>query len=163
MHIKTGGWLTSDSVEMSLKETILQQQNAATKAKNAVQMNTLRMLRAAIKNREVELRAELEDPEVLRVIHTQIKQHRESIRQYKEGGRHDLVKKEEQELLILMSFMPEQLSEEAISVTVTRVIEELGAKDMRDMGRVMQMLMAKLADSADGKMVSEIARKQLGS
>lgn len=163
MPIKTGVWLTSDSVEMSLKETILQQQNAATKAKDAVQMNTLRMLRAAIKNREVELRAELEDPEILRVIHTQIKQHRESIRQYKEGGRHDLVKKEEQELLILMSFMPEQLSEEAITRTVTGVIEELGATDMRDMGRVMKMLMTKLADSADGKVVSEIARKQLGS
>ncbi|MBW1869758.1 MAG: GatB/YqeY domain-containing protein [Deltaproteobacteria bacterium] len=163
MPIKTGVWLTSDSVEMSLKETILQQQNAATKVKDAVQTNTLRMLRAAIKNREVELRAELEDPEILRVIHTQIKQHRESIRQYKEGGRHDLVKKEEEELLILMSFMPEQLSEEAITRTVTRVIEELGATDMRDMGRVMKMLMAKLAGSADGKVVSEIARKQLGS
>lgn len=148
---------------MSLKETIFQQQTAATKAKDAVQINTLRMLRAAIKNREVELRGELEDPEVLRVVGTQIKQHRESIRQYKEGGRDDLVKKEEQELSILMSFMPEQLSEEAIAQAVTRVIEELGATDMKDIGRVMKTLMAELAGSADGKVVSEIARKQLSS
>ena len=148
---------------MSLKETILQQQTAATKAKDVVQINTLRMLRAAIKNREVELRGELEDQEVLRVVGTQIKQHRESIRQYKEGGRDDLVKKEEQELSILMSFMPEQLSEEAIAQAVTRVIEELGATDMKDIGRVMKTLMAELAGSADGKVVSEIARKQLSS
>jgi len=148
---------------MSLKETILQQQTAATKAKDAVQINTLRMLRAAIKNREVELRGELEDQEVLRVVGIQIKQHRESIRQYKEGGRDDLVKKEEQELSILMSFMPEQLSEEAIAQAVTRVIEELGATDMKDIGRVMKTLMAELAGSADGKVVSEIARKQLSS
>ncbi len=148
---------------MSLKETIFQQQTAATKARDAVQINTLRMLRAAIKNREVELRGELEDQEVLRVVGTQIKQHRESIRQYKEGGRDDLVKKEEQELSILMSFMPEQLSEEAIAQAVTRVIKELGATDMKDIGRVMKTLMAELADSADGKVVSEIARKQLSS
>lgn len=148
---------------MSLKETILQQQTAATKAKDAVQISTLRMLRAAIKNREVELRGELEDQEVLRVVGTQIKQHRESIRQYKEGGRDDLVKKEEQELSILMSFMPEQLSEEAIAQAVTRVIKELGATDMKDVGRVMKTLMAELAGSADGKVVSEIARKQLSS
>lgn len=148
---------------MSLKETILQQQTAATKARDAVQINTLRMLRAAIKNREVELRGELEDQEVLRVVGTQIKQHRESIRQYKEGGRDDLVKKEEQELSILMSFMPEQLSEEAIAQAVTRVIKELGATDMKDVGRVMKTLMAELAGSADGKVVSEIARKQLSS
>jgi hypothetical protein len=148
---------------MSLKETIFQQQTAATKARDAVQINTLRMLRAAIKNREVELRGELEDQEVLRVVGTQIKQHRESIRQYKEGGRDDLVKKEEQELSILMSFMPEQLSEEAIAQAVTRVIKELGATDMKDVGRVMKTLMAELAGSADGKVVSEIARKQLSS
>lgn len=148
---------------MSLKETILQQQTEATKAKDSVRLNTLRMLRAAIKNREVELRAELEDQEILRVIHTQIKQHRDSIRQYKEGGRNDLADKEEQELAILMSYMPEQLSEEAITRIVIQVIEELDAKEMKDIGRVMKTLMAKLAGLADGKVVSEIARSQLSS
>ncbi|UCD87662.1 MAG: GatB/YqeY domain-containing protein [Desulfobacterales bacterium] len=148
---------------MSLKETILEQQNAATKLRDVVQINTLRMLRAAIKNREIELRAELDDREILRVIRTQIKQHKDSIHQYKEGGRHDLAKKEEQELTILGSFMPEQLSEEAITHIVRRVIQELDAKDMKDMGRVMKTLMMKLADSADGKVVSDIVRKELAS
>jgi uncharacterized protein YqeY len=148
---------------MSLKETILQQQTTATKDRDTVKINTLRMLRAAIKNREIELRAELEDQEVLRVIGTQIKQHRESIRLYEEGGRDDLAKKEEEELSILMSFMPEQLSEEAVIETATRVIEELGATDMKDMGRVMKTLMAKLAGSADGRIVSQVVKKQLSS
>jgi uncharacterized protein YqeY len=148
---------------MSLKETILQQQAEATKARDAVQINTLRMLRAAIKNREIELRGELEDQEVLRVISTQIKQHKESIRQYKEGGRNDLVEKEELELSILMSFMPEQLSEEEITQLVAQVVEELGATNMGDMGRVMKTLMARLAGSADGKVVNDIVRKKLSA
>lgn len=146
---------------MSLKETISQQLTAATKAKDAVRMSTLRMLRAAIKNREVELRAELKDPEILRVIGTQVKQHRDSIRQYGDAGRRDLVKREEEELGILMSFMPEQLSEAAVTEVVAGVIQELDAKDMKDMGRVMKTAMAKLAGSADGKMVSEIVKKKL--
>lgn len=146
---------------MSLKKSIIEQLMASTKARDTVRMNTLRMLRAAIKNREVELQTELGDQEVLRVISTQVKQHKDSIRHYKEGGRNDLQKKEEQELAILMSFMPEQLSEEAIAKIVTQVIEEVDARDMRDMGKVMKLLMNKIAGSADGKVVSEIVRKQL--
>ena len=146
---------------MSLNKTIIQELKAATKARDAVGKNALRMLRAAVKNREVELRTELDDQEVLRVIRTQVKQHRDSIRQFREAGRSDLAKKEEQELTILMSFMPEQLSEEAIGRMVTQVIAELGAKDMRDMGKVMKALMAKLANSANGKVVNKIVRKQL--
>jgi uncharacterized protein YqeY len=146
---------------MSLKETISQELAAATKARNAVRMSTLRMLRAAIKNREVELRAELEDPEVLRVIGTQVKQHKDSIRQFEDAGRSDLVKREQEELDILMSFMPEQLSEAAITKVVAGVIRDLDAKDMKDMGRVMKAAMARLAGSADGKIVNEIVRKEL--
>ena len=148
---------------MSLKKTILRQLTEATKAKDAIRMNTLRMLRAAIKNREVELRTELQDQEILRLIRTQVKQHKDSIRLFKEGNRHDLAEKEEDELAILMSFMPEQLSEEAIGQMVTRAIEELDAKGMRDMGRVMKRLMSELGGSADGKIVSEIVRSLLSN
>lgn len=123
----------------------------------------MRMLRAGIKNREVDLQAELEDKEILSVIRRQVKQHKESIRHYKEGGREDLVKKEEQELAILMSFMPEQLSEEAIAKIVGQVIKELDAKEMKDMGRVMKKLMVELSGSADGKFISEIVKSQLSS
>jgi len=148
---------------MSLKESISQQLIAATKAKDVVRINTMRMLRAGIKNREVDLQAELEDKEILSVIRRQVKQPKASMRHYKEGGREDLVKKEEQELAILMSFMPEQLSEEAIAKIVSQVIKELDAKDMRDIGGVMKKLMAELAGSADGKLVSEIVKSQLSS
>lgn len=148
---------------MSLKESISQQLIAATKAKDVVRINTMRMLRAGIKNREVDLQAELEDKEILSVIRRQVKQHKESIRHYKEGGREDLVKKEEQELAILMSFMPEQLSEEAIAKIVGQVIKELDAKEMKDMGRVMKKLMVELSGSADGKFISEIVKSQLSS
>ena len=146
---------------MSLKETIAQQLAGATKAKDAVRMDTLRMLRAAIKNREVELRAELEDAEIVRVIGSQIKQRKESIRQYEEAGRTDLSEKEEAERDILLSFMPEQVSEEEVSRIIVEVIEELDAKEMKDMGRVMKAAMAKFAGSADGKMVNEIVKKKL--
>ena len=114
-----------------------------------------------MKNREVELRAELKDAEIVRVIGSQIKQRKESIRQYEVGGRMDLAKKEEEELEILMSFMPEQISEEAVNRVVIEIIEELGAKNMKDMGMVMKAAMARLAGSADGKMVNDIVRKEL--
>lgn len=146
---------------MSLQETIQNQLIVATKKKDAVHVGTLRMLRAAIKNREVELQAGLDDQEILRLILTQIKQRKESIRQFKEGGRDDLVNKEEQELAVLMSFMPEQLSVEAINDVVAAMIQELGAKDMKDMGRVMKKVMGQLAGSADGKLVNEMVRKHL--
>ena len=146
---------------MSLQETIQNQLIVATKKKDAVHVGTLRMLRAAIKNRQVELQADLDDQEVLRLIRTQIKQRKEAIRQFEDGGRDDLVNKEEQELAVLMSFMPEQLSVEAINDVVAAVIQELGAKDMKDMGRVMKTVMGQLAGSADGKLVNEMVRKHL--
>jgi len=146
---------------MSLQEMIQNQLIVATKKKDAVHVGTLRMLRGAIKNREVELQAGLDDQEILRLIRTQIKQRKESIRQFKEGGRDDLVNKEEQELAVLMSFMPEQLSVEAINDVVAAMIQELGAKGMKDMGRVMKTVMGQLAGSADGKLVNEMVRKHL--
>jgi hypothetical protein len=146
---------------MSLKDTIAAELAQATKAKDTIRMNTLRMLRAAMKNREVELRAELEESEILRVIGSQIKQRKESIRQYEEGGRMDLAKKEGEELEILTCFMPEQISEEAVNRVVIEIIKEVGAKDMKDMGRVMKAAMARLRGSADGKMVNDIVKRAL--
>ena len=146
---------------MSLKQSIGDQLGQAMKEKDTVRVNTLRLLRAAIKNREVELRSRIDDKEIVRLIRTQVKQRNEAIRQFREGGREDLADKEGAELSILMSFMPEQLSPEAISQLVASVIEELGAKDMKDMGRVMKRVMAASAGSADGKVVNEIVRKQL--
>jgi uncharacterized protein YqeY len=148
---------------MSLEQELFGQLPQAMKEKDNLRVNTLRLLKAAIKNREVELQRKLEDDEILRLIRTQVKQHDDAIRQFHEGGRNDLVTKEEAELAILMSFLPEQLSPEAISREVSSVIEELGAKDMKDVGRVMKAVMAKLAASADGRLVNEIVRRQLSA
>lgn len=147
---------------MSLEEELFGQLPQAMKQKDNLRVNTLRLLKAAIKNREVELQRKLEDDEILRLVRTQVKQHDDAIRQFHEGGRNDLVTKEEAELAILMSFLPQQLSHEAISQQVAVVIRELGAEGMKDMGRVMKTVMAKLAGSADGRLVNEIVRKQLG-
>ncbi len=146
---------------MFLEEKLFSELAQAMKQKDDLRVNTLRLLKAAIKNQQVELQRKLQDDEILRVIGTQVKQRRDAIRQFREGGRNDLVSKEEAELAILMSFLPEQLSPEAISREVTSVIEELGAKDMKDMGRVMKAVMAKLAASTDGRLVNEIVRKHL--
>jgi len=146
---------------MSLQKTIHNRLIVATKEKDTVYVSTLRMLRAAIKNREVELQAEPDDQEILRLISTQVKQRKEAIRQFKDGGRDDLVNKEEQELSILMSYLPVQHSPETINDIVAGVIQELGAKDLKDMGRVMKTVMGQLAGSADGRLVNEIVRKHL--
>jgi uncharacterized protein YqeY len=146
---------------MSLKKRIVVQLTERIKAKDVVGKSTLRLLLAAVKNREIETGSELDDQETLRVIARQANQRREAIRLYEQGGRRDLVDKEVAELDILMSFMPEQLSEEAISQVVAGSIEEIAAKGVKDMGRVMKAVMAKLAGSADGKLVNEIVKKQL--
>jgi len=148
---------------MSLKKRITAQLTERIKAKDVVGKSTLRLLLAAVKNREIEIGGELDDQETLRVIGRQLNQRREAIRLYEQGGRRDLVVKEEAELDILMAFMPEQLSEEGISQVVTAVIEEVAATGMKDMGRVMKTVMAKLAGSADGKLVNEIVKKQLSA
>jgi uncharacterized protein YqeY len=148
---------------MSLKKRIAAQLTERIKAKDVVGKSTLRMLVAAVKNREIETGSELDDQETMRVIARQASQRREAIRLYEQGGRRDLVLKEEAELDILMSFMPEQLSEEGIGRVVVGVIEEIDATGMQDMGRVMKTVMAKLAGSADGKLVNEIVKNQLSA
>lgn len=148
---------------MSLKKRIQSQLIARTKARDVVGVSTLRLLLAAVKNREVEVRREPEDQEILRIIQSQVKQRKDAIQFYEKGGRLDLVEKEKQELAILMSFMPEQLSEEDIVHAVTQVIGELKARDMKDMGRVMKTLMSRLTGSVDGKLVSEVVKRQLNA
>lgn len=123
----------------------------------------MRLLLAALKNREVEVRRELEDQEILRIIQSQVKQRKDAIQFYEKGERLDLLDKEKRELALLMSFMPEQLSEEDIVQAVKQVVVELKARDMKDMGRVMKTLMSRLGGSADGKLVSEVVKRQLNA
>ena len=148
---------------MSLKKRIQSQLIERTKARDVVGANTLRLLLAAVKNREVEVRRELEDQEILRIIQSQVKQRKDAIQFYEKGERLDLLDKEKRELALLMSFMPEQLSEEDIVQAVKQVVGELKARDMKDMGRVMKTLMSRLGGSADGKLVSEVVKRQLNA
>jgi len=146
---------------MTLKEKIGAELKAAMHARDSVRLDVLRLLRSAIKNREIELKRPLSDSDVLRIIGTQIKRHKESILKFKAGKREDLAQKEEKELTILKSFMPQQMSYDEIKEAVCSVVKELDARTMKDMGRVMKELMKRLAGKADGGMVSDLVKKIL--
>ena len=123
--------------------------------------DVLRMLRAAIQRREVDERIELDDSQVLAVIEKQVKQARDSITQFEQGGRQDLADKEKTELDVLMSYLPAQLSAEEVDQHIKNVIDETGASSMKDMGKVMGKLKPLLQGKADMAAVSASIKKQL--
>ena len=135
----------------------------AMREKNEAKLASLRSVLTAIKNREKEVRRSLEDPEVISLISTQIKQRKESIDHYRKAGREDLVKAEESEMQILQAYMPEELSAEEMSQALDEVISEVGGVGMQDMGKVMKAAMAKLAGRADGRVINEMVKKKLSS
>jgi uncharacterized protein YqeY len=146
---------------MTLKEQLNDAMKAAMKARDDLRLSAVRMVRAAIKNREIDKQIELDDQAVIDVISTMAKQRRESIRMYTEGNRLDLADKETAELEVLLGFLPTQLSSEDIDVLVAQVIDELQAQGIKDMGRVMKTLTPLTAGKADGKAVSDSVRKRL--
>lgn len=148
---------------MSLSQQLDQALKAALKNQQPVAASTLRMLKSAIHYREVELKRSLSEDELLAVVATQAKQRREAVAEYGKAGRPDLAKKEEEELSILLSFLPKQLSNEACEAEVSGIIAELGASGPKDLGRVMKAVMTRLAGRADGKVIQEIARRRLSS
>ena len=147
---------------MSLRERLADEMKVAMKAREDLKLSTIRLVRSAVKNKEIDLKREMDDREVVETISTLVKQRRESIRLFMEAGRDDLVSKEEKELTILLGFLPEQLSREEVGELVARVIDEAGAQGSKDMGRVMKALSPLVAGRADGKMVSEIVKERLG-
>ena len=147
----------------SLTQRLDQAFKEALKERQAVALSTLRMLKTAIRHREVDLRRQVTEEELQSVINTQAKQRREAISEYTKARRPDLASKEEEELSILLSFLPPQLSPEEVEAEVSRVIQEVGAASPKDLGKVMKSAMAALAGRADGKVVQEIVRRLLGS
>lgn len=129
--------------------------------KDVVRKDTLRMLRAAIQRREVDERTELDEAQVLAVIEKQVKQARDSISQFIKGNRQDLVDREQNELDVLIEYLPEQMSAEEINQHVKSVIEQTGASSMKDMGKVMGMLKPLLQGKADMAAVSKNIKDQL--
>ena len=125
---------------MTLKEQLNESMKTAMKARDDLRLSAVRMIRSAIKNREIEQKQELDDHDVIEVISTMAKQRRESIRLYREGNRPDLADKEEAELTVLHSFLPAQLSIGEINELVDRIIAETAARGTKDLGRVMKAL-----------------------
>jgi len=149
---------------MALKDQIIADMTAAMKAKDAARTSTLRMVKAAITNREKEGGAALTDEDVMKLLRSQMKQRRDSIEQYQKADRQDLVDKEQAELAIIEAYLPQAASQEEIDAAVAAAIVETGASSMKDMGAVMKAAMAKLAGkNADGKMVSETVKAKLSS
>lgn len=133
----------------------------SAKARDQVRLDTIRAVQSAVRYKEIEKKATLTDPEILSVVNTLCKQRRESIEQFKNGGRTELAEKEARELSILEKFLPAQLSKEDVEKTVAQVIKDLGASGASAMGNVMKETMKRLAGQADGKLVNEIVRSQL--
>ena len=148
---------------ISLKERLDQAFKDALKGQKQTALSTLRMLKTAIRNKEVEVKHPLEEAEILAVINSQAKQRRDAVAEYQKAGRQDLASKEEEELSILLSFLPAQLNPEELEAEVVRIITQVGASTPKDLGKVMKTAMAELAGRADGKVVQEIVRRRLGS
>ena len=146
---------------MSLKEQLTMHMKEAMKAKQTVRLGTIRQLRSAIKNKEIDLGRELDDQAVTAVIATQVKQRRESAQMYRENDRPELADKEEAELAILQEYLPAQLGEAELRDIVAAVIAEVGATSPKDMGKVMPVVMSKTKGAADGKLVNQLVRELL--
>ena len=146
---------------MSLKEQLNQDMKAAMKAKQTDRLSTIRQLRSAIKNKEIELRQEIDDNAILAVISTLVKQRRESAELYRSNDRPELADKEEAELAVLQQYLPAQLSEDELRALVAEVIAETEAASHKDIGKVMPAVMAKTRGSAEGRLVNKIVRELL--
>ena len=150
----------------ALPERIRKDLIQAMKAKETLRVGTLRMMTAALKNKEIEKRAPLSDEEAVQVLKTQLKQRAESIEQFERGGRTDLVEKERQEKIWIESYLPEPLSAEDMEKVVADVIREVGAVGAKDMGVVMRESMRRLQATGkmvDGKAVNSMVRRKLQS
>ena len=146
-----------------LKQRITDDMKAAMKAREAGRLGAIRMLLAAIKQREVDERITLDDTQVLSVIEMMIKQRREAIAQFEAGGRADLAAKELAEVALLQTYMPEPLSQAEVEALVAAAITETGAASVKDMGKVMALVKTRAAGRADMSAVSAIIKSKLGA
>lgn len=143
---------------MSLQERLLADMQNAMRAGDVVRRDTIRLLRAAIRNAEIEMQQDATDEHVLQIISRQIKQRNESIEMFRLGRREDLVAAEEAQKVILEEYLPKQLGPEEIAQVVREIVAELGATDVRQMGPVMRAAMQRLRGLADGNVVNQIVR-----
>ena len=145
---------------MSIQNQLTEAMKAAMKAKDSLRLNTIRMARTAIKNSEIEARQELDEAAVIKVLSTLVKQRREAADAYR-ATRPELAEKEELELAVLQEFLPAQLDQAELQRLIAEAIAASGANSMKDMGAVMKLVTPQTTGRADGRLVSELVRKQL--
>jgi uncharacterized protein YqeY len=147
---------------MSFLQQLDDDLKGALKASESLKVSVLRMTKAALKNRQIEKGGDLSQEEITAVLFTLAKQRRESIEQFTKGGREDLAEKERLELVILRSYLPEQISPEELDVIIMEAIKETTATGTKDMGKVMRLVMSRVKSTADGTMVSQRVQHLLG-
>ena len=146
---------------MPLKEKLMDDLKEAMKSKEKVRKNVVTMVRAAVKQKEVDNRVELSDDDVLDIIAKQIKQKKDSITDFEKGNRQDLIDLTNEEIKILLEYLPPQLSDEELESIVKEAIEATGAQTKKDLGKVMALIMPKTKGKADGKHINEIVAKYI--
>jgi len=147
---------------MELYQRIEDALKKAIREKNDTAKDALRMLLTSLKLKEKEIRRQPTETEIHQIISSLVKQRHDSVEQYNAGGRPDLAQKEEDEIRILQDFLPQQLSSEELARMVEEAVSEAGVTSLKDMGRVMKILMPRVAGRADGKRVNELVRSRLG-
>ena len=146
---------------MGLEERLVDEMKQAMKTNDKLRLSTIRMIRTAIKNKEIEQRKKLDDDIILKVIQGMVRRGEESIEQFKLGGRMDLVEKETKEAEILKSYLPEPLSQEEILKIIDQTIEETHALSLKDLGKVMKSVMPKLGGKAEGALINQLVKERL--
>jgi uncharacterized protein YqeY len=146
---------------MGLEERLVEEMKQAMKSNDKAKLSTIRMIRSAVKNKEIDLRKPLDDDAISRVIQGMVKKSEESIDQFKAGGRMDLVEKETKEIEIMKSFLPQPLSREEVLKVIDQTIEETQASSLKDLGKVMKTVMPKLGGKADGALVNQLVKEKL--
>jgi hypothetical protein len=148
---------------MSITQKVQKEMVDAMRARQELRLSTLRMVKAALKNKEIDKRSPLDEKDEIQVLATLIKQRKDSIEQFTKGGRLELAQKEQQEIEIIEGYLPKALGEQEVTATVKAVIAEMGSPTMKEMGAVMKNVMAHFSGArVDGKLVSETVKRELG-
>lgn len=146
---------------MPLKEKLMEDLKDSMKSKDKVRKNVVTLVKAAIKQREVDERIELDDTDIVDIIAKQIKQKKDSIEDFEKGNRQDLIDLTNEEIKILLDYLPPQLSEEELDLIVKNAVEQTGAQTKKDLGKLMSLIMPQVKGKADGKQVNQIVAKYL--
>jgi len=146
---------------MNLEERLNEEMKQAMKSNDKLRLSTIRMIRSAVKNKEIEQRKKLDDNDIAKVIQGMVRKSEESIDQFQAGGRMDLVEKEKKEIEILKSFLPQPMSHEEMLRIIDQSIEETQSSSIKDLGKVMKSVMPKLGGKADGKLINQLVKERL--